>query len=54
MFHIVTLFKGSLLHGLSIEMGEEKIRKHKEGLDNFKEDKDLKMKISVIAILSLG
>jgi len=53
MYHLIELLKGSILHTLAVEVGEDKIRKHKEGLDNFVPNKELDMKLGAYGIIVL-
>jgi len=53
MYHLIELLKGSILHTLAVEVGEDKIRKHKEGLDNFVPNKELDIKLGAYGIVVL-
>jgi len=53
MYHLIELLKGSILHTLAVEVGEDKIRRHKEGLDNFTPNKELDMKLGAYGIVVL-
>ncbi|MGG0308245.1 hypothetical protein ABEY43_06035 [Priestia megaterium] len=52
-YHLVNLVKGGFGRELLVEVGKETVKKQKVGADNYKEDKDLLIKVLMYFIPAL-